>query len=379
MKILHVTHTDITQDSRILKELEAVASLENSGVEGWGIAKSASQQTILDGNATLRNFGLATNGSTWIPRAFRYFWQTIIITIKFCISAREFRPDIIHCHDTMVLFIGVYCKIFFGSVLIYDAHELESDKNGQNKVLSLATLFVERICWSRIDHLITVSDSIGDFYNTSFNPKPTIIVLNSPKLQPSGAALIPHADLRLRYDILADEAIFVYVGLLSSGRGISEILSVFSSSTPPGHVVFVGDGEFEETIKSYTVSHSNIHLHEKVVHDVVVSLLSSADVGLCLLEYSSKSDYYALPNKLFEYAFAGLPTIASNFPELQKTVNKYGLGFCVPPTEEGLKSIKQADIKRLEPITHESLAELSWTAQAEKLRTMYHHISTYVS
>ena len=36
----------------------------------------------------------------------------------------------------------------------------------------------------------------------------------------------------------------------------------------------------------------------------LTNLIKEADVGLCLVENVSLSDYYCLPNKLFEYAFA---------------------------------------------------------------------------
>ena len=71
---------------------------------------------------------------------------------------------------------------------------------------------------------------------------------------------------------------------------------------------------------------SNIHLHKKVPHNQVVNLIKSADVGICIIENVSLSDYYCLPNKLFEYSFAGLRVIGSDFPEISNYILSNKLG-----------------------------------------------------
>ena len=40
----------------------------------------------------------------------------------------KIKPKIVHCHDTLVLPIGLVVSLIFKSKLIYDAHELESNK-----------------------------------------------------------------------------------------------------------------------------------------------------------------------------------------------------------------------------------------------------------
>ena len=43
----------------------------------------------------------------------------------------------------------------------------------------------------------------------------------------------------------------------------------------------------------------------------------------------SKSYEQTLPNKLFEYALAGIPVIASKLTEMEKIINKYQIGYTV--------------------------------------------------
>ena len=49
-------------------------------------------------------------------------------------------------------------------MIIYDAHELESNKNGQSYLLSKITLLIEKLSWPSISLLISVSESIIYWY-----------------------------------------------------------------------------------------------------------------------------------------------------------------------------------------------------------------------
>ena len=51
------------------------------------------------------------------------------LSIRLFLWSIRFRPQIIHCHDMFVFALAVIVKILTGARLIYDAHELESDRN----------------------------------------------------------------------------------------------------------------------------------------------------------------------------------------------------------------------------------------------------------
>jgi len=60
---------------------------------------------------------------------------------------------------------------------------------------------------------------------------------------------------------------------------------------------------------------------------------ASADVGLCLIENLGYSYYLSLPNKLFQYIMAGVPVLASDFPEIGRIVRETGVGLPVDPSD----------------------------------------------
>ena len=74
-------------------------------------------------------------------------------------------------------------KLFFGSKIIYDAHELESDRAGLGKFMGKAVFLVEKIAWRWIDGFITVSPEIMSWYYKKFSNKPGKVILNAPLLK----------------------------------------------------------------------------------------------------------------------------------------------------------------------------------------------------
>jgi glycosyltransferase involved in cell wall biosynthesis len=265
---------------------------------------------------------------------------------------------------------------FLGCKLVYDAHELESQKNGQTPFLSKGTLILEKFCWNRIDLLISVSDSILRWYHEKLGYVRSILVLNAPVQytdESNGISMYQSGNYFHQKYALPDQAvIFVYLGILVKGRCIESYLTAFSSDRlRDAHLIFVGYGDLDALIRVYADSHCNIHLHSPVPHGEVVGIVKNADYGLCFIENISLSDYFCLPNKLFEYAFAGLDVLASDFPEIQKIVNQYSLGICCSPDSYSIVKAVEEALLRQPSDRFRDISQLSWSAQADRLRASY--------
>lgn len=376
-KILHLSHTDIRSDSRILKELNAISRLPDVEVRAVGIDNSSAFLPIggIDGVRidAIRIFSKRLN---WLPRVIVYSFNSFEIYLRYILLCYNYRADVIHCHDTLVLPVGIILKRIHGGSLVYDAHELESRKNGQNRLLSLATLAIERISWNSIDSLVTVSEKIIEWYNVNLGKKPSTLILNSPQIDSldNNFNVSKEKDgsyLRDTFNIPQDARIFLYLGIIGKGRGIEIALDAFSRCHPDAHFVMVGYGALVPMVKTSASRFSNIHYHAAVPHDEVVSIARSADVGLCLIENVSLSDYYCLPNKLFEYAFAGLYVLSCDFPEIRRVVDQHGLGSTC---ELDSKSLVEAIEKICVHGIHRDVRDLSllaWETQATRLQEAY--------
>lgn len=369
--VLHLTHTSVPSDGRILRELNALSQLPDLRVHAYGVSShEAPDAPKPDG---LKEFRVRSARASLLPRPVRYALVLLEINARFLTRMLRLRPDIVHCHDTMVLPSGALAKLLLGSTVVYDAHELESDKAGQSRALSKATLLIERACWSRIDRLITVSPSIAQWYVEHLGPKPTACILNSPEVasadpKPQGA---PGVGLRGRLGVEPQVPLFVYVGALETGRGVELLLETFAGSSLGMHLAFVGSGRLRETIERASEIHDSIHYCPPVPHHQLVEFIHGATAGFCLIEDVSLSDRYCLPNKLFEYAFAGLPVIASRLPDLERVVGEYQLGTCADLDADSIKEAAMKCVAATGDLPPERLWGLSWASQAKALKTLY--------
>ncbi|XOF34032.1 MAG: glycosyltransferase [Candidatus Electrothrix sp. YB6] len=371
--VLHLSHTDIRADSRILKEIEAHRKTGGYKVYAIGLYRNLAGKTHSD--IAVDTIRLASNKTKWNPRGVRHFLNLLELTLRMIRKSVKISPDAVHCHDTVVLHIGLIVKFATGAKLVYDAHELESNKNGQTKFKSQMTLLVEKFCWRSIDLLVSVSPSILRWYEVHLGKKKNVLVLNSPvvdnEIIKSSLDKSKSGYFRDHFGIPDESLIFIYLGHLIKGRGIELILNAFSSNSVDSHVVFMGKGYLSDVIEKRADLKNNIHLHPPVKHDQVVQLTKSADVGLCLIERVSLSDYYCLPNKLFEYVFSGLPVLASNFPDLKNYIDSYGMGISCDVNSEmiskSMQRIKKVPLGKIKS----DLDELGWHRQAERLVAAY--------
>jgi glycosyltransferase involved in cell wall biosynthesis len=376
VNILHVAYSDLRFDSRILKEMKSLSRMSGYNIVGFGIRefKFIGNDTTTD--LKIRAFQIFTKRLTFLARPFRLTLMCFELFINMFLSGIFFKPRIIHCHDTLVLPIGVLLKIFTGAKLIYDAHELESQRNLQSRFISRITLGVERLSWGFVDVFISVSPSIIEWYERELGPKENALILNSPVFDFDVFEGNSDNYLREKFNIPANEKVFIYIGIIGRGRGINLYLEIFKLAEITSHIVFMGNGELVSKVKEYSESFRNIYYLPPVAHHEVVKIAKSADVGLAMIEAGSLSYYYCLPNKLFEYAFSGLFVITSDFPDMKRVVEEYDLGVTCAVDIDDLREL----IKKLSNSeclsTKKDLYKLSWQYQEDVLLKAYDKIIT---
>lgn len=381
-KIIHLTHTDPRYDGRVLKQINTHRDFYKTPVLGMGIliSEMAQKSNIVNDDVSFKIIKLVTKRLDFLPKFIRYFFNITELTFTMVRAGLNHKPLVIQCHDTMVLPAGWIIAKLLGSKLVYDAHELESQKGGQSRFLSSMTLFIENFCWSRINLLITVSEEIASWYNHNLGVKDSIVLYNTPNfLTDSSVGFVKYSEdyLRVRFDIPSNHLIFIYIGVIVKGRCIEYYIDLFKAYSSNASLVIMGYGydEFYESIKESCNKYENIHLHEPVPHEDVVKVAKSADCGLCMLEKSSNSDYLALPNKFFEYANSGIPIIASNFPAMNRMILKYNVGKSTNPDKESIKQlinniISQPELRR----KYKPHFDLTWDGQLHKIFKAYNQL-----
>lgn len=377
LRVLHLSHTDVRVDGRVLKETSAL-SADGLGRQvavgidrpGGAVAGPPVSGVLL---LALPSLARRLKGFRPCPAWIRCVAGFIDISVRMAIIGLRCRPTVVHCHDVGFLHVGVFLRLAVGSKVVYDAHELESARNGDGKILSSCILAVERLLWPAVDQFVSVSPGIIEWYRSRFGPKPSCLVMNAPDIRSgvgSASSPSPGRYFHHKYGIPPNSTVCVYVGFFCKGRGIEVFAEAVKRIGDPVHFVLLGFGEYLD-LSTLVGKAQNIHVHPPVSHDRVVEIIRSADVGVCLVEDVSLSDHLCLPNKLFEYAFAGVPVLASRLPEIAKVVGDYGLGVCcdndADSIEAALRRIRREGLRTKKA----DLTELSWHSQARHLTCAY--------
>ena len=294
-------------------------------------------------------------------------------SVRIIMRLRANRPDVIQCHSFSALPVSVLAKYFTKSRLVYDAHELETEKNGMRGVEKILARILEKRLIRHADEMIVVSESIAEWYEKSIGGKRPVVIKNVPKKIKMVSAAGPN--LRKTLGIQEDFVLYIYQGALVPGRGIEKLLSVFSRANPQRHLAIMGYGPLKTTAIEYQQKFSNIHYHEAVLPEDVVRYVSSADVGIYLIENTCLSYYYCLPNKIFESLMSGLPVVVSDLPELRNVVRTYDCGWIAPQGDDQLidliNKINKADISEKRHNAYKVQEEHNWEHEEVKLISMY--------
>jgi glycosyltransferase involved in cell wall biosynthesis len=247
------------------------------------------------------------------------------------IAAR--REDLVIAHSLAALPPAVHIKARTGCALLYDAHELESEREGWPKAVRLAARAVESALIRRCDHTIVVSDSIRDWYERAYPGLKVTTVRNIAAHYPTSAG-----ESALRRDIAAKDTdlVTVYVGAFVHGRGLQVAIEAFKAIDVSRRLVLIGYGPLEPELRARASGLSNVCVLPAKPQASLISYLSDADVGLIVPDGTSLSYRFGLPNKLFEYAAAGLGVVTGEGPEMKRFVAESGLGWTCSPTAAAL-------------------------------------------
>tara|TARA_A100000171_G_C2139709_1_gene153917 strand:- start:8937 stop:10082 length:1146 start_codon:yes stop_codon:yes gene_type:complete len=235
--------------------------------------------------------------------------------------------DVINAHSINVLPLAVLMKKFYGAKLIYDTHELETEKNGLSGFKQKALKFLEKKLVNYVDSTIAVCEPISDWYRKEYDLKHVTTVRNMPYR----AQMIqePSSILKEEFSIPEDSILFIYQGLMSFGRGIERLIEIFSNPNVKHHIVFMGYGEMSQAVIDKAKERSNIHFKDAVPPDQITKYTSSADIGILLADNTCLSYYLSLPNKFFEYVNCELPILCWSWPCMDDFIKQYENGWSI--------------------------------------------------
>ena len=243
----------------------------------------------------------------------------------------EINSEIIIAGDLFSLPVATSIK---DAHVIYDSREIYTQLAGlsNNPLKQKFWSWVEKKNITKTKSVLVTADGDGIILKNLYPNINITKIYNFPsiELKPSGSI-----SLRKKFNISAESKIFLYQGVLHKNRGIKTIIKLLENFQN-AHAVIIGDGPYRDELQKYAVkrkTEKRTHFYGAVPYLELLELSADADIGFSLIKPVSKSYEQALPNKLFEYALAGIPVIASNLPEMDKIINKYQIGYTVAHDE----------------------------------------------
>ena len=134
----------------------------------------------------------------------------------------------------------------------------------------------------------------------------------------------PEDHLRPAAGIPAGTPLALYHGGFSAHRGLEQLAEAILVPGMEGvHAAYLGYGSLRADLDRMAADPrygGRLHVLDAVPPDALVGWVFGADVDVMALQPSTLNHYLSTPNKLFESLAAGVPVVASDFPDLHRIV-----------------------------------------------------------
>ncbi len=284
--------------------------------------------------------------------------------------------DILHSNDLDTLPANYLASVIRKKTLIYDSHEYftEIPEIRDRKAVKKVWELIEKLIFPRLKNIITVSESIASEYGKKYG-KNVNVIRNLPEridtIQPVSPSL---------FGLPPNKKLVIIQGTgINMDRGASEAvqsMKYFDNAV----LVIAGKGDLIPVLRKEATAY---RLKDKVFfipvlpYERLMQLTKICDVGLSLDKDTNLNYRYSLPNKLFDYIIAGIPSVVSPMPEVKKIVEDYHTGLVIEDySPAGIaekinillyNKPKQYWHKHLE----KAMAELNWENEKWKLLSVY--------
>ncbi len=232
------------------------------------------------------------------------------------------KADILLANDTDTLAANYLASKIRKKQLIFDAHELfpEVPELSNRPFVKKVWTKIEDLLFPHLQHSYTVCGSIAAYYNNKYNIDMKV-VRNVPYYRPAQTQKKQSQQTKT----------ILYQGAINTGRGIEWVIDAMPYISG-AQLLIIGSGDIQqqlvEKVNAMQLNHK-VSFKDKMKPEALLSYTLNADLGLCLLENKGLSYYYALPNRIFDYIHAGIPVLATRFPEIEAIVDTYQTGVLI--------------------------------------------------
>lgn len=254
--------------------------------------------------------------------------------------AIKLRPDAIHCHDCAALSPGYIVKRKLNIPLVYDAHEIYEAAATRAFGVRDYYIRVHQKYLPQVDGFITINESAALYYRYAYpTAPPAVVIRNATDLAPPA----PYDGRLHRAAGLPKEArILLYQGGFTADRGLPTLVRAGSLLPKHWYLVMMGWGPLAGELKQIASaaagrtraiagsSEDKVRFVPAAPARELLDWTQGATVGIIPYENKMLNHWISTPNKLWEYANAGVPLIVQPFPEMRRIVENYHCGWVLP-------------------------------------------------
>ena len=298
-------------DPRVYKEAKSLAKHGHEVyVVAWDREGKYSEFEEVDGIKIIRTGPKADYGVRVLLKLPLFYLKAFVWVLKL-------KPNIIHTHDFDTSLLGYFARGFVGSIWIQDIHDLYSKmiaKSGVPRLVTGILWAIEKLVYTFPDALIIVSPKFKWLLRGSQRER-SIVIRN-----------VPLSEYDNTLELSVPKGVF-YGGVLSSDRGILDVIHVCSELRIPFLIAGIGDESFVRKIRR--VAGANFIGY--IPRDEYIKLVQKYGIIPIIFDPDSEEENskYALPNKFFDALCLGAIPLVSRGTYLAELVEFHRIGVSV--------------------------------------------------
>lgn len=362
-KVIALVSNNISTDQRLIK---VGTTLQNNGFDFFLIG------TKHRGTPDLAHIPFKTKRAPIFFKKNFPFYAELQFRLFFELLKTPKKNSIILANDLETLIPAKIIATLLNIPLVVDFHEIYSEMPSlrSGSIQKRVWKFIERKFVPGLKNTYTVSDSYANWFQSEYKIRPKVI-----KNVPFKKEIPIH-------EITSKVNVVLYQGAINPSRGIDKMILAmqFLENT---ELWVVGDGPMFSEYKSLAVKSGlepKVKFFGRVSPDKLKEITPLADVGLSLEEDNGLSYRYALPNKIFDYIHAGIPTLGScDLPEMKKLIQEFQVGMLIENHEpkhiaHKIESLLQLGKQRFQPSLIRASEVLNWENQEQKLVEIFNYL-----
>lgn len=372
-RVVHASTAHGSADNRI-RHKECVA-LASEGYNVTYLCRSHPQSTTPDVSAQTPEFNQQVVHTVPLPSRRSRISRALLGSIDVWKQLKRIQPHILHVHDPELIPLAALWRGATRRIAIYDAHEDLSLQVVGKDYIPRPLLGAARLLGRSLELLAAFTlDAIvvaNPHHQGHFPPAKTQLVQNFPWRTSFEVSYTAPRACEARQD-------FVYVGAVSVNRGS---LAMSNGATRSGASLLVA-GPIGDAASREVLARPNITTLGAVNASKIPDILRRSRAGLAILR-PLPNYLEAQSTKIYEYMAAGIPFIASSFPNWKEQLEGYKAGIFVDPLND--KEISEAMLWILDnPKLAQEMGDrgreashrfFSFEEQAQGLTALYSHLT----